>query len=410
MSRSAWLFFLLFSCGEFLADAAEQWTNWAENQSCSLNVFYPKNKHELVRFMEQEGTKQTIRPVGSGHSWSPLICPTDWGVDLKNLNKILAIDARNHLVTAEAGVTIEELNKRLEAEHLALPNQSAVMEQTLAGIVSTATHGTGHTGTFSSFVREVTIIAPGGKEITASPTENATYFNALATGLGTGGIIYKLTLSCVPQFYLKRSEVEFSKERFLNRYRNICNQHDFVQLVWPAEGDQVIVHIYDKVRKENPQAQVSFEALSSYDSGGKRLEEEIAIPVNLFPQAVKTVENLIRRYASSGYSIEQIFCRFVEADTSFLSMTTGQESVFLSVSTPVDEKYLSFFKEFEESLLTYHGRPHWGKINFLDYQRALFLYGENLSKFIEVKNAIDPGSNLDNPYLKRIFSPEEAAE
>ena len=30
----------------------------------------------------------------------------------------------------------------------------------------------------------------------------------------------------------------------------------------------------------------------------------------------------------------------------------------------------------------YGGRPHWGKINFLDYEKASSLYGENLQRFI----------------------------
>ena len=54
---------------------------------------------------------------------------------------MLGVDGTD--VTVEAGITLHDLGEELAARGLALENQGDVDPQTLAGAISTATHGTG---------------------------------------------------------------------------------------------------------------------------------------------------------------------------------------------------------------------------------------------------------------------------
>ena len=57
------------------------------------------------------------------------------------MRRVLAVDGAD--VTVEAGITLHDLGEELAERGLALENQGDVDSQTLAGAVSTATHGTG---------------------------------------------------------------------------------------------------------------------------------------------------------------------------------------------------------------------------------------------------------------------------
>ena len=80
------------------------------------------------------------------------------------MNRILTVDKEKRWVKVEAGVKIHELARELAKVGLALPNQGYIDFQTVAGAIGTATHGSGKTGTLSSFVREIELIDGLGNE------------------------------------------------------------------------------------------------------------------------------------------------------------------------------------------------------------------------------------------------------
>ena len=75
------------------------WTNWAGNQTCTpYNIVRPKNKNELVSLVKQaHAEKKKIHAVGSGHSWSDIVCTDGYLIDLKEMKQILEIDTAQNL-------------------------------------------------------------------------------------------------------------------------------------------------------------------------------------------------------------------------------------------------------------------------------------------------------------------------
>ena len=64
-------------------------------------------------------------------------------VDLGAMDRVLDADTSSGLVSVEGGITLHALGKRLAELGLAMENQGDIDSQTLAGAISTATHGTG---------------------------------------------------------------------------------------------------------------------------------------------------------------------------------------------------------------------------------------------------------------------------
>ena len=90
---------------------------------------------------------------------------------------------------------------------LALPNLGDIDRQTVAGAISTGTHGSGNRlGGLATQVRGLTLITGDGTVLRTSAFENPDVLAAAAVGLGALGIVVEVTLQCVPTFLLRAEE------------------------------------------------------------------------------------------------------------------------------------------------------------------------------------------------------------
>lgn len=64
-------------------------------------------------------------------------------VNLDRLNQLLTVDIRARTASVQAGMTLHELHRVLAENGLALSNLGSISDQTIAGVMATATHGTG---------------------------------------------------------------------------------------------------------------------------------------------------------------------------------------------------------------------------------------------------------------------------
>ena len=81
--------------------------------------------------------------VGTGHSFTAIAAPEATMLRPGGLTGIVAVDRDAMTVTARAGTPLKDLNAGLEQLGLSLHNMGDIAEQTLAGAISTGTHGTG---------------------------------------------------------------------------------------------------------------------------------------------------------------------------------------------------------------------------------------------------------------------------
>ena len=210
------------------------WTNHTGNQSCQpLEVCVPESVEDLVTAVtlaEREGVH--VRAVGSGHSWSDVALTGGLLLQPHGLARPLELDRSalrdphaEHLVRVEGGMRIRELNEHLWDSGRALPNMGGYDGQTIAGVISTSTHGSGlHFGPLSDLVRSVDMVASGGRQLRIEPHDGPTdpsaasdlrdgwalvqcddLFDAAVVGMGCLGVIYAVTLEVRDAFALTES-------------------------------------------------------------------------------------------------------------------------------------------------------------------------------------------------------------
>ncbi|MBW2257402.1 MAG: FAD-binding protein [Deltaproteobacteria bacterium] len=186
---------------------------------------------ELVKHAEAEGV--TVRAVGSDRSFSPVAATSGIRVDTFGLDRVLEIDPEtlrdpslaDGLARVEAGILMYRVNRHLEALGKSLENMGAFAGQTLAGTVSTGSHGTGFEfGPICDIVVSLQLVASGGRVLQIEPTDGITdperfreegvelvqdddRFYSVVVAMGCMGLIYSMTIRVLPLFYLEESRL-----------------------------------------------------------------------------------------------------------------------------------------------------------------------------------------------------------
>jgi L-gulono-1,4-lactone dehydrogenase len=222
-----------------------RWRNVAKNQSMEpLRIYAPGRLEDLVWLVGEAQRKQvSIRAVGSGHSWSDAALTEGMLVLPDKLRRPLAYEPG--LARVQSGMRIRELNEWLHSHGAALPNMGGFDGQTIAGVISTSTHGSGiEFGPLSDLVRSIDIVAAGGRvyriEPESGPTETAPRgyelikddftFECARVGIGCLGLIYSVAIDVIDSYLLTEKRVRSTWEEERDRIQAGIHGHRHYEL------------------------------------------------------------------------------------------------------------------------------------------------------------------------------------
>jgi FAD/FMN-containing dehydrogenase len=208
------------------------WKNWAETVSYTTleKTYQPRGLKGLQSaVIEAAKNKWKLRATGPtrhAHAWSNLGVPAHGKgaiIEMGGLNQIVSLDPRNLTVEVQAGTTIKTLTEHLFRSGYALENMGDSNPQTIAGAISTETHGSGGgLGSLSELVEGIRMVtAPDG----ALEDLQEDALRAARVSLGKLGAIYTVKLRIEKNYYLhhKQQLVRFEDER--NTIRTLLNDH-----------------------------------------------------------------------------------------------------------------------------------------------------------------------------------------
>jgi L-gulonolactone oxidase len=235
------------------------WRNWAGDQRCRpAAIERPASIAEIAAALERAAARgERVRVVGSGHSFSDIALTDGRLLTLERMARVLDVDRDTGLVRVQAGITIRELGARLAEHGLALENLGDIDVQSIAGAISTATHGTGaRLGNIPSQVAALTLVLADGSTLECSagdgtpvaegtrvaegtlagapPAQAAApgaecdgdLFRAARVGLGALGVIAEVTLRCVPAFRLDGVDRPAPLQETLERFDELSRAND----------------------------------------------------------------------------------------------------------------------------------------------------------------------------------------
>ncbi|GHH56298.1 FAD-binding protein [Lentzea cavernae] len=171
-------------------------TNWAGNVTfTAAQAVTPASADDLRAIVRGSAA---VHVLGTGHSFSPIADTTGTQVSLSAMPEVFEVSG--HTVRVSAGMTLAELSVRLEAAGLALHTLPSLPHITVAGAVTTATHGSGKRS-LAGVVRSVEVMRGDGSVVELSSP-------GAVVSLGGLGVITTLTLDVVPSFQVAQTVYE----------------------------------------------------------------------------------------------------------------------------------------------------------------------------------------------------------
>ncbi|HVQ60175.1 MAG TPA: FAD-binding protein, partial [Solirubrobacterales bacterium] len=223
---------------------ARQWANWAGDQSCCpAEIASPGSRDELAEAVAAAAAAgRKVSVAGSGHSFTEAAM-TDGGLLLRAeaLGGVLDADPGSGLVRVGGGTVLADLNEELARLGLAMENLGDIDVQTIAGAISTGTHGTGaELRNISAQVEGIELVLADGsvRELDATTPE---LLRAARVGVGAMGAISAVTLRCVPAFALERVDEPRPREQVLDAFQEQADSHDHFELFTFPYADSALV-------------------------------------------------------------------------------------------------------------------------------------------------------------------------
>jgi len=427
------------------------WRNWARNQqSAPISVERPATEEELVAIVKKAAaSRERVKAAGSGHSFTGVALTDGHLIALDRYSRIVNSDLSEGTVTVQAGMSLHRLNVELQVRGLALENLGDIAYQTIAGAISTGTHGTGRSlGGLATQVTGLRLIASDGSLVDCSAEMEPEVFHAARVGLGALGIISTVTLRCLPAFNLHAFETPMPVDTVLGSLDELVGGNDHFEFFWfPHTGWALTKRNNRTDRPLSPRSRwsefrddilvnnVAFGALcrlgrwrpslippllgrlpppgaaeyvdKSYEVFvSPRLvrfyEMEYAIPREAAVEAFNEVRRYIER---SGLVITfPVEMRFAAGDDIPLSMAYGRDTCYIAVHVYQGTHYQQYFEAVEQIMIGYGGRPHWGKLHFQTAETLALRYPE-WDRFQAVRARLDPTGRFSNPYLNRVLGP-----
>ncbi len=429
------------------------WSNWSGLAGATPSrVFAPRTTDDVVAAVQEArraGT--TVKMVGAGHSFTAIAAPEDTLLLPTHLTGVRGVDREAMTVTAAAGTRLHVLNHELERRGLSLHNMGDIAEQTLAGAISTGTHGSGgRVASLSAQVVGLELVTGTGEVLRATADDDPGLLDVARVGLGALGLLTSVTFRVEPLFALRAHERPVTWREGLASLPDLDDAHDHVDAYWFPHTDRMLVKTNDRL----PLAQVDDrplprwrgwlddELLSNTVFGGlNRVVTRVpaAIPrlnelsgrllsertytapahrVFTSPRRVvfKEMEYAVPREAGMAALTEArrvidasdwrvsfpVEVRFAPAEDTPLATSHGHDRVHLAFHTYVDAEHESYFSGIERVMRDHDGRPHWGKLHTLtaaDLAPAYPRFGE----FLAVRDRIDPDRVFANDYLRRVL-------
>ena len=425
------------------------WRNWAGNQKANpVSIDLPRSVGELAALVASaSGQGQKVKAVGSGHSFTSAAATNGRMIRLENLSGILHIDHASCQVTVGAGTRLSDLNMLLHAEGLALANLGDIAYQTVAGAISTSTHGTGKALTgLAGQVVAMKLINGQGEIIECSKSLNPHIFDVARVSVGALGIITEYTLQAVPSFRLRALEQPMRLDDVLENAHDLASAHDHFEFFWIPHTKWALTKRNNRTEDElQPLPRVkgwiektfmenyAFGALcrvgrarpsliprlaTALPSSGSReyvdqsfkifasprivrfYEMEHALPVEALVPALKEIRAMVDR---KGYLLNfPVEVRFTKGDDVPLSTAFGRDSAYIAVHVYKGMECEPFFRDVEDILRAYEARPHWGKMHYRDAEELSKLY-PRWDEFIALRNQLDPQRIFSNVYSDTVF-------
>jgi FAD/FMN-containing dehydrogenase len=362
----------------------------------------------LVRAARAAG--RTLRPVGTGHSSSEILC-TDSVLVRGELSGIRSSDATAKEVTVGANTTLKDLGSALLEMGFAIHNYGDVDVQTVAGAVATGTHGSGRQlQNLATMLIGARVVTGTGEIAEYSIEMHSDILRALRVSLGTLGICTALRIRVLPAYELHRREWCTSVDAALSHLDELADRCRNLDFYWYPRSDEVKLRTLDEpgqLPDSLPYARLVDDQCGPASKILPRTRElrfeemEYAVPASAGPDCFREVRERMKARHRREVAWRVLY-RLVRADDAYLSTAHGQDVATISLHHNAGLPFWDFFRDIEPIFRAHRGRPHWAKKHTLGAAELRPLYPQ-WDRFLDIQRRLDPDGVFMSPQLDALL-------
>jgi len=410
--------------------------NWAGNLEFSTqNIHTPETVDQAIDLVKK---LPKLRILGSGHSFNTIADSSENLISTQKLNRLVHLDREQMTVTVEAGMKYGDLCLLLEKEGFALHNLASLPHISIAGSISTGTHGSGlENGNLSTAVSSIEMVNGKG-ELIQLQRDKDPEFKGAVVALGALGMITKLTLDVEPSYQM--AQVVYSNlptAALIENFETIMSagysvslftdwKTDHINQVWIKKKADTNGEVYfpenffgalPSSSKVHPVESMSVEGCTEqlgligpwYErlphfkmefqpSAGEELQSEFFVPLeNAYP-AFKSIQEMADEISPHLFISE---IRGIRADDLWLSPCFERNAIAIHTTWKQEiPEVMALLPRMEEKLSAFGARPHWAKLFTISPAEP----ESNYDKLKDFKNLIrqhDPEGKFQNNFIAK---------
>jgi xylitol oxidase len=405
--------------------------NWSKNVDFNdRGYLQPESIAELQELVRSNAK---IRARGSAHCFNEIANTSSYAINLSKMPKTIEVNPASNSVTVAAGLKYGELAPVLHEQGWALNNLASLPHISIAGSISTGTHGSGMKNqNLANQVLSIDLVTAEGELRHIDRTNPA--FNALVVGLGLGGIVYQYELKIESKFEIRQVIYPNIPLDVLHRSFDQIMGSAYSASYFTDWGSDQVGNLWCKFREGEVipesiggcvQADKKFHPIPDVDpvacteqlgapglwherlshfkldftpSVGEEIQTEFFVDRKDAAAAIEAVGKLGAEITPLLWITE---LRTIAADDLWLSGAYQRDTLAIHFTWKKDEAIYPVIEKVEAALRPFNYRPHWGKVFTADAQYLKSVYPK-MSEFKALVEALDPTKKFENSFTRKV--------
>lgn len=408
---------------------------WSGTHTFQANrIIYPRDVGEASQLIRSERDRaRRVRGLGTRHSFNDIADNDGTLLSLINIDASPELVDSGDAVKVDAGISYGDLARWLQAHGRALSNMGSLPHISVAGAISTGTHGSGEeNGILATSVRGLTWLDCNGEQRTTARGDE--HFEGMVVGLGAYGLITEVVLDVEPAYRVRQDVYRgISWDTLLSSLDDItASGHSTsiftvwdeptIEQIWVkarvSSHDQPAEEWFGGRRERDPAVLVgSSKNLTAHGIAGDWLDiiphfridstpshgDEIQTEYFVSrPNAAAAVEAIREIGAQLAPLLHVSELRTVAADKIWLSPAYEQSVLGIHFTWRNDlDRVRAVLPAVESALAPFHPRPHWGKVNQISADQIAAAW-DSLPLARSLYEELDPAGMFSNAYLERL--------
>ena len=407
--------------------------NWSKNVEFNDKSYLQPTS--LVELQELIRTNPKVRARGTAHCFNEIANTSSVAVNLAKMPRVIDVSSELSSVKVSAGLTYGELAPELHNQGWALSNLASLPHISIAGSISTGTHGSGiQNQNLPNQVLSFDMVTAEGELRHINRTNPA--FNALAVGLGLGAIIYQYELRIESTFEVRQviypeiplDVLQRNFDQIMGTAYSVSYFTDWssaqVGNLWCKFRDSEVIpdsiggsakadKKYHPIPSVDPVActeqcevpgdwheRLPHFKLEFTPSVGEEIQTEFFVDRKDSAAAIEAVSQLGAEITPLLWITE---LRTFAADNLWLSGAFERDCLAIHFTWKKLDAIYPVIEKVEAALRPFNYRPHWGKVFTADATYLKSVYPK-MGEFQALVQALDPTSKFENSFTRRVLA------